>query len=63
MPAPDRPLFADLRASPLLATLLVVGIALAFFVGLGNVPLFVAALKDVPAQRHRGIIARELLMS
>jgi 4-amino-4-deoxy-L-arabinose transferase-like glycosyltransferase len=40
MPAPDRPLFADLRASPLLATLLVVGIALAFFVGLGNVPLF-----------------------
>ena len=40
MPAPDRPLFADLRASPLLAPLLVVGIALAFFVGLGNVPLF-----------------------
>ena len=40
MPAPDRPLFADLRASPLLATLLVVGIVLAFFVGLGNVPLF-----------------------
>lgn len=30
---------------------------------LGNVPLFVAALRDVPPARHRLIIARELLIA
>ncbi|MFT5084833.1 MAG: multiple antibiotic resistance protein [Lentisphaeria bacterium] len=30
---------------------------------LGNVPVFLSALKDVPAERHRRIILRELLIA